>query len=744
MTRDGAGDLAAIDTARLDTPEWLMARWSAHYGEKTAHAIAAAHADPPPLDVSVKGDAEDWAARLRGRVLPTGTVRAQAHGPIARLPGFDEGGWWVQDAAAALPARLLGDVRGRTVADLCAAPGGKAAQLALAGADVTAVDRSPPRLSRLQANLARLGLQAKVVAADVAEWQGGPFDAVLLDAPCLSTGTIRRHPDVAWLKREADLAQLAALQTKLLDRAVELTKPGGTLVYCTCSLEPEEGENQIAALLERDSRVRRRPVEASEVAGLSEIISDAGDLRTLPFHLSRPRPPHGRYGRILRRPPRPDLTVVPPRSAAGRFAIPMRVKFSALPLAATRAFGYLSYLRADDGRPRQPRGTMSRGLIAERTRLSLFVLRRALRTFGGRMNGHPLLRWRFAYARPDRLLIAPQDLRTADSTRASEIYAGRFAFAGKIVTCDARSPFEMTPPSAEWAEGLLGFSWLRHLRAAESAITRSNARALVDDWITVQGAWDAVAWRPEIVARRIVSWLTHAPFLLHDADMRFYRRFMRSLTQQVRYLRRTTGDMRDGLPRLQGIIALNFAALCMAGQLRLLKSGTRKLVDELNRQVLPDGGHISRNPGALIDLLLDLLPLRQAFGARNIPPPQPLINAVDRMMPMLRFFRHGNGAFANFNGMGPTPLDVLATILAYDDARGRPVNNAAHSGYQRLEGSGSVLIMDSGAPPPMATSHEAHAGCLAFEFSTQSQRIIVNCGLPGTSRDSWRHLSRWR
>ena len=290
VTRDSPGDLAAIDTARLDTPEWLMVRWRAHYGEKTAHAIAAAHADPPPLDVSVKGDAEEWAARLRGRVLPTGTVRAQAHGPIARLHGFDAGGWWVQDAAAALPARLLGDVRGRTVADLCAAPGGKAAQLALAGADVTAVDRSAPRLSRLQANLVRLGLQAKVVAADVAEWQGGPFDAVLLDAPCLSTGTIRRHPDVAWLKREADLAQLSALQTKLLDRAVELTKPAGTLVYCTCSLEPEEGENQIEALLERDSRVRRRPVEASEVAGLSEIISGAGDLRTLPFHLSDPDP----------------------------------------------------------------------------------------------------------------------------------------------------------------------------------------------------------------------------------------------------------------------------------------------------------------------------------------------------------------------------------------------------------------------------------------------------------------------
>jgi 16S rRNA (cytosine967-C5)-methyltransferase len=196
----------------------------------------------------------------------------------------------VQDAAAALPARLLGGLRDRAVADLCAAPGGKAAQLALAGADVTTVDRSPARLKRLQANLARLGLQAKIVAADAVDWQGGPFDAVLLDAPCLATGTVRRHPDVAWLKRETDLAQLATLQGKLLDKAVELTRPAGTIVYCTCSLEPEECENQIAALLERDSRVRRRPIEPSEVAGLSEIVSEAGDLRTLPFHLADPDP----------------------------------------------------------------------------------------------------------------------------------------------------------------------------------------------------------------------------------------------------------------------------------------------------------------------------------------------------------------------------------------------------------------------------------------------------------------------
>jgi uncharacterized heparinase superfamily protein len=352
------------------------------------------------------------------------------------------------------------------------------------------------------------------------------------------------------------------------------------------------------------------------------------------------------------------------------------------------------------------------------------------------------MRWRFSSAVADRLLIAPQDLRTADPTRASEIYAGRFAFAGKIVICDERSPFEMEPPSEEWAEALLGFGWLRHLRAAESGITRANARALVDEWITLRGAWNTTAWRQDIVARRIMSWLSQAPLVLQDADLRFYRRFMRNLTRQVRYLRRTLLCTRDGLPRLQAIIALTSAALCMVGQGRMLKPMTRRLSDELERQILPDGGHISRNPGALIELLLDLLPLRQAYSARNVPPPPALLNAIDRTMPMLRFFRHGDGSFANFNGMGPTPPDLLATVLAYDDARGTPVANAPHSGYQRLQAGDAVVLVDTGRPPPLSVSQEAHAGCLAFELSSRQHRIVLNCGLPESSRETWRHVAR--
>jgi uncharacterized heparinase superfamily protein len=384
---------------------------------------------------------------------------------------------------------------------------------------------------------------------------------------------------------------------------------------------------------------------------------------------------------------------------------------------------------------------MARVTVAEHTRLSVFLARGLLRKLVGRVTAHPLLNWPLP-AKADRLVISPQDLRTADATRASEIYAGRFVFAGKVVACDARSPFEIAPPSEDWAVSLLGFGWLRHLRAADSAITRANARALVDEWITQHGALDPIAWRPEVMARRIISWLSQATLLLDGADVRFYRRFMRSLTRHVRQLRRSASDARDGLPRLQAMIALSYAALCMAAQARHNRSAAKRLGDELERQILPDGGHISRNPGALIDILVDLLPLRQLFTARNIAPPDALLNAIDRMMPMLRFFRHGDGNFALFNGMGPTATDLLTTILAYDDARGTPVANAPHSGYQRIEANGTVVLVDSGSPPPIAVSTEAHAGCLSFELSSRQNRIVVNCGLPVTSRESWRQVAR--
>ncbi len=385
---------------------------------------------------------------------------------------------------------------------------------------------------------------------------------------------------------------------------------------------------------------------------------------------------------------------------------------------------------------------MMRVSVAERAKLSALIGRRAFRSLLGRLNAHPLTRWRFGSGKTDRVVIAPQDLRTADATRASEIYAGRFAFAGKVVVSDRRSPFDVMPPSDEWAVEMLSFSWLRHLRAADSAITRANARALIDEWINLQGGWHALGWRPDILSRRIICWLSQAPFVLQDADARFYRRFIRSLSRQVRYLRKTMIETRDGFPRLQAMMALTCASLSIQGQSGQVRGNVRRLSEELNRQIMPDGGHISRNPGVIIDLLADLLPLRQLFSARHLQPPQAMNNAIDRMMPMLRFFRHADGNFAQFNGMGPTPVDLLATVLAYDDARGTPVSNAPHSGYQRVDAGDSALVMDAGRPPPLSVSQEAHAGCLSFELSWRQQRLVINCGLPAVNKENWRQVAR--
>lgn len=291
VSEKGAGIAEALDPARVNTPNWLWQRWVRAWGEDRTSAIAETQLIEPPLDVTVKGDADMWAEKLGGRVLPTGSVRLIPRGRIEELPGFDEGAWWVQDAAASIPAQLLHDVAGKRVADLCAAPGGKTAQLVARAAAVTAVDLSKNRLARLEENLSRLGLAAETVTADATQWQpDAPFDAVLLDAPCSSTGTIRRHPDVPYLKSDADIAELAALQTRLLDNAVRLLKPGGTLVYSTCSLEPEEGEAQIAALLARNDSLRIEPMRADEPFGNTAWAQSSGVLRTFPFQLQLDSP----------------------------------------------------------------------------------------------------------------------------------------------------------------------------------------------------------------------------------------------------------------------------------------------------------------------------------------------------------------------------------------------------------------------------------------------------------------------
>jgi 16S rRNA (cytosine967-C5)-methyltransferase len=282
IAREREEILAGADPLDVDTPEWLASRWRAHYGEEAACAIAAAHGRGGAVDLTVKEDPAGWAERLGGRPLGTGAVRLLERGDLRELPGYADGAWWVQDAAAAIPARLLGVRPGERVVDLCAAPGGKTAQLASAGAQVLVVDRSAPRLKRLAENMARLKLSVETRAINALALGAEPFDAVLLDAPCSATGTIRRHPDVPWIKSEDDLRKLADLQMRLLDKAADLTRPGGRLVYCVCSLEPEEGEHQAAAFLERHPDFRRAPVVAGELPGLAEAITAQGDVRTLP------------------------------------------------------------------------------------------------------------------------------------------------------------------------------------------------------------------------------------------------------------------------------------------------------------------------------------------------------------------------------------------------------------------------------------------------------------------------------
>jgi 16S rRNA (cytosine967-C5)-methyltransferase len=282
-------------------PNWLKESWLAAYGEPKARAIAASHLSEAPLDLSLKNDAAGWAEKLGGEILPTGTLRlAAGSGPVETLPGFAEGEWWVQDAAASLPARLLGQPR--HAIDLCAAPGGKTAELLARGIAVTAIDRSAPRLIRLKDNLRRLKLEATVIEADAATWRPSePAEAVLLDAPCSSTGTIRRHPDLPWLKKPADLPKLTALQDRLLANAISMTQPGGVIVYATCSLQPAEGIARIEGLLASGAPVERLPISADELGGLGDLLTPEGDMRSLPFHLAEKGGMDGFYAARLRK-----------------------------------------------------------------------------------------------------------------------------------------------------------------------------------------------------------------------------------------------------------------------------------------------------------------------------------------------------------------------------------------------------------------------------------------------------------
>ncbi|MGO4403815.1 heparinase II/III family protein [Bosea sp. RAF48] len=353
---------------------------------------------------------------------------------------------------------------------------------------------------------------------------------------------------------------------------------------------------------------------------------------------------------------------------------------------------------------------------------------RAARRTRGQFVGATRKLWPFGRSTPTRLLFAPHDLRTADPTTAGDFYAGYYSFAGRTLRSHGESPFDVEPPSDAWAEALYGFGWLRHMRAADTAIARANARSLVEDFIARRRERHDIARRPAVAARRLIALLSHSPLLLEGADHVFYERFLRHVARLADRLSLALAGAVEGVDRLNTLIAVTLAAICLDGQDARRRRAETMLSDELDEQILPDGGHLSRNPRLLVELLLDLLPLRETFAARGLEPPRGVLTAIERMMPHLRLFRHGDGSLALFNGMGTTAPDLMATLAAYDDARGRPTEHAAYSGYSRLAAGRSVVVADAGAPPHGAYSIEAHAGCLAFEFSSGAQRIIVNCG----------------
>lgn len=350
---------------------------------------------------------------------------------------------------------------------------------------------------------------------------------------------------------------------------------------------------------------------------------------------------------------------------------------------------------------------------------------------------------RFAGTAPDRLVVAPTDLRIADRHIADEIYAGRFPLAGQVFDTFGASPFVVDLPSEEFARRLHSFRWLRHLRAANHELAFANARALVDEWVSVHGRRvGGPGWQADTIAERLIAWMSHSPIVLKGADHGFYRRFLKSFAFQQRYLRHVAATTEDGEVRFKVRIALAMATLALPSSASAVRSAARHLDHEIDRQILPDGGHISRNPLVIVDLLADLLPLRQTYINLGQTLPKRLIPGVDRMFPALRFFRHSNGELALFNGATAVSADRLISVLRYDESTGQTFRAAPHLHYQRLACGPTVVIADAGQPPPAVLSSRAHAGCLSFEMSSGRNRYIVNAGAPVSAGDQFQKMSR--
>jgi uncharacterized heparinase superfamily protein len=338
-----------------------------------------------------------------------------------------------------------------------------------------------------------------------------------------------------------------------------------------------------------------------------------------------------------------------------------------------------------------------------------------------------------ARATTDELLMAPPDLRVPDPSFVDELRFGNFGLAGEIADLAGRSPFARAAVSEDWARELHGFGWLRHLDAVRAEDTEHLARRLLMDWLQEGSRDKHFAWAPEVTGRRLMSWLSHSQLLLDGADPRFYAVVLRSLARQAGYLSAAWRNAPEGQGRLLALIGLVLADLCLAGREKQLRRSQKLLAAEIERQIFADGGHIGRNPQTCVELVIDLLPVRQCFLVRDLPPVTALVRALAAMVPMLRHLRLGDGSLARFNGVGPTDREALATVVAYDKNQTALPALAPQSGYARLERGPSIVVVDVGRPPPPSVAQSAHAGCLSFELSVGGEPLFVNNGAPASS-----------
>ncbi|WP_019219337.1 heparinase II/III family protein [Bartonella florencae] len=360
-----------------------------------------------------------------------------------------------------------------------------------------------------------------------------------------------------------------------------------------------------------------------------------------------------------------------------------------------------------------------------------------------RLSVGPLFRWRFSGFRPHTILAHPMDLHLADPVMAHEFYHGRFAFMGQVVHSGAVSPFALVPPTPEWEAALHDFHWLRHMTAAESNLATAHARTLLEDWLDHGGKKvKGLAWSAPVVARRLISWICHSKMLLQGASEEFEKRFLRALGFQFRYLRVTISSMENNDQRLQAAIALTFASLALPVSAVMKKKAQNFLIEELSCQILVDGGHISRSPVILMNLLTDLLSLRHLFMHSNETAPRILIDSVERMLPALRFFIHEDQTLAHFNGVGPLVSERLSALLELDETVGQPFSFARYSGFQRLQANQTTVLADTGKFPPRSAAKYAGSGCLSFEMSSKGSRFVINMGVDPYGREEYRHLGR--